>query len=215
MRLIGFAVVLAVSLALAPLAAEAQQAYRIGYLAVARSPLDDAFRQRLRDVGYADGQNVLVEYRYADGRNERLASLAAELVSLNPDLIVSVTTPATAALRQATATIPVVMVDIGDPVGSGFVVTIARPDGNITGVSAALGELYPKGLQILKEIIPNLSRVAWVWNPTNRSAVGAWDAIQGVAPRLGIRLQSVRSGAPKISRTHSGRWLASALTLSS
>jgi putative ABC transport system substrate-binding protein len=195
MRLIGFAVVLAVNLALAPLAAEAQPAgkvHRIGYLAVARSPLDDAFRQRLRDVGYADGQNVLVEYRYADGRNERLASLAAELVSLNPDLIVSVTTPATAALRQATATIPVVvMVDIGDPVGSGFVVTIARPDGNIAGVSAALGELYPKGLQILKEIIPNLSRVAWVWNPTNRSAVGAWDAIRGVAPRLGIRLQSV------------------------
>jgi len=194
MRLVGIAVVLALSLALAPLAGEAQPAgkvYRIGYLAVVQSPLDDAFRQGLREVGYVDGQNVMVEYRYADGRNERLASLAAELVSLNPDLIVSVTTPATAALQQATATIPIVMVDIGDPVGSGFAVTIARPGGNMTGVAAAIGELYAKGLQLLKEIIPKLSRVAWVWNPTNRSAVGAWDAIRVVAPRLGITLQSV------------------------
>src|SRR5262249_16929968 len=114
-----------------------------------------------------------------------------ELVSIKPDLIVSVTTPATAAVRQTTATIPIVMVDIGDPVGSGFVASIARPGGNITGVSATQGELYPKGLQILKEVVPNLTRVAWVWNPANRSAVPAWEAMRSLAPRLGITLQSV------------------------
>jgi putative ABC transport system substrate-binding protein len=177
-----------------PLAAGAQQAgrvYRIGYLAVNRSALDDAFTQGLRDEGYVDGQNIIVEYRHADGKYERLASLAGKLVSSKPDLIVSVTTPATAALRQATTTIPIVMVDIGDPVASGFAASLAHPGGNITGVSAALNEIFPKGLQLLREIVPNLSRVAWVWNPTNRSAVVGWEAIRAVAPGLGVTLQSV------------------------
>jgi putative tryptophan/tyrosine transport system substrate-binding protein len=154
-----------------PVAAEAQKdktgKYRLGYLAVIPSSLDDAFRHRLRELGYVEGQNVIVEYRHADGRFERLASLAAELVALDPDLIVSVSTPATAALQKMTTTIPIVMVDVADPVGSGLATSIARPGGNITGVSAAQTELYPKGLQLLKEIVPGLSRVAWLWNPTN------------------------------------------------
>ncbi len=177
-----------------PLAAKAQQAgkvYRVGYLAIVPTPEEDAFRQRLRELGYLEGRNIIVDYRYAEGRYERLPDLASELVSLKPDLIVVATTPGTEAVKKTTTTIPIVMVNVADPVGSGLVASLSRPGGNITGVSTQQSEVYPKGLQLLKEVAPNLSHVAWLWNPTNRASVGAWKAVQAAAPTIGLTLQSV------------------------
>lgn len=153
---------LALGILVAPLAADAQPPTvpRIGYLAIVPAPPDEAFRQRLRELGYVEGQNVLIEYRYAHGRYERLPDIAVDLVRLRPDVIVAVTTPATLAAKEITTTIPIVMVDVADPVGSGFVASLARPGGNITGVSALQSELVAKELQLLHEAVPKLSRVA-------------------------------------------------------
>src|SRR5438477_11669129 len=137
MRVIGL--FLALGLVLAPLAAEAQQAAkvpRIGWLAVNRAPnlhLSEAFRQGLRDLGYVEGRNVVIEYRDAEGKFERFPALAAELVALKVDVIVTGATPPTLAAKQATKTIPIVFIGTADPVGSGLVTSLARPGGNVTG----------------------------------------------------------------------------------
>ena len=126
-------------------------------------PLTEA----LRELGYVEGQNLLIESRYAEGRPENLPSLAAELVRLKVDVIVTVATPATAAAKDATATIPIVMTDVGDPVATGLVASLARPGGNVTGLSIAGSEIPKKALEVLKEAVPSLARVAVVRNPTN------------------------------------------------
>jgi putative ABC transport system substrate-binding protein len=140
MRLIGLAVVLAVSLALAPLAVEAQQpekVRRIGFLsaAIPGSQVEDAFRQGLREHGYIEGQNLLVEWRFAEGRIDRIAGLAAELVSLNVEVIVAVATDCARAAKKATSAIPIVFTQVTEPIASGLVPNLARPDGNLTGFS--------------------------------------------------------------------------------
>ncbi len=162
-------------LLVAPLAAEAQQAgkvWRIGFLSIGGRPVPganpgfDAFLQGLRELGYVDGQNVVIEHRFAEGRPEGLPTLAVELVSLHVDVIIAPGTAATRVSKGATATIPIVMVFADEPVLQGFVGSLARPGGNITGLSAAVTpELWSKRLQLLTEVSPSVSRVAYLWTP--------------------------------------------------
>jgi putative ABC transport system substrate-binding protein len=153
-----------------PLTARAQQAIGkivIGVLAIEPWPPIDTFRQALGDLGYIEGKNVRFEYRYAKGHNERLRVLANDLVGLNVDVILTWGTDAALAAKQATPTIPIVMGAIGDPVGSGVVTNLAHPGGNVTGCSSRAAELEAKRLELLKEAVPGLSRVAILSNPTN------------------------------------------------
>src|SRR5262245_30226052 len=150
----------------APLVAEAQQPRkipRIGFLSTVppstvAAPVE-AFRQGLRDLGYVEGKNIVIEYRYAEGRLERLPALAAELVHLKVDVIVSAAPSPTRSAKKATVTIPIVMAFDDDPVGNGFVASLARPGGNITGLSSLAPEISGKQLELLKEIVPKLSRM--------------------------------------------------------
>jgi putative ABC transport system substrate-binding protein len=197
-RLIGLAVILAVNLLAVPIAPDAQQARmatRIGFLSP--SSLSDprtrtfveAFNQGLLELGWVEGQNMTIEYRWAEERTERLPDLARDLARLKVDVVVASTSPAVQAAKQATGTIPIVMTNAGDAVATGFVVNIARPEANITGLSMMGGELVGKQLQLLKEVVPNLSRVALLWNPTNSSNAPQLLHAQEAARTLGIHLQ--------------------------
>jgi putative ABC transport system substrate-binding protein len=171
MRRRDFNKLLAAAIAVQPLLARAQQPkpVRIGYLSP-RSSLtasDRAFLQGLRELGYVEGDNILIEFRFAEGKFDRLPVLAAELVGLNVDVIVSAVTQASLAAKASTRTIPVVMLAVSDPVGSGLITNIARPDGNITGTSAMNSEVIGKPLELLKELLPQTSLVAVLWNPGN------------------------------------------------
>jgi len=151
-----------------PLAARAQQPGKIvsiGILAIEDFPPIDTFRQTLNDLGYVEGKNVRFEHRYAKGRNERFPELASDLISLKVDVILTWGTEAALAAKQATTTIPIVMGAVGDPVGSGIVTNLARPAGNVTGFSSLAAELEAKRLELLKEAVPGLSRVAILFNP--------------------------------------------------
>ena len=180
-------------LVLLPILGEAQpvaKIARIGYLSPSSAAADtvqsEAFRQGLRSLGYVEGQSVLLEARYADGRPERLQELAAELVGLKVDVIVAGPTTAIRAVQQATRTIPIVMAFAGDPVGEGFAAGLARPGGNITGHSAAVGEITAKRLQFLKAVVPGLSRVAQLTTPeVARAAVTETEA---AGRTLGVRV---------------------------
>jgi len=184
----------------APLAAEAQPAKkvpRIGFLVAASASdtayvrLIEAFRQGLRDLGYVEGRNVVIEYRYAGEKSERLPALAAELVRLKVDVIVSHGTPGPLAAKQATSAIPIVMTSTGDPAASGFVSSLARPGGNVTGLSLMVPELGGKRLQLLKEILPGLSRVAVLWNAATPYASLVVRETEATATTLGVQLQSL------------------------
>ena len=190
-------VALLLSVLAAPLAAQAQSAVkvsRIGALAGATAATYtarfDAFRQGLRELGYFEGQNLAIEYRYADGNLERLPALAAELVRLDVDVIFAVSAPETAAAKRATTTIPIVFAAHGDPIGSGHVKSLARPGGNVTGMSQMLPELSAKRLEVLKEAFPRISRVAVLWNAANPTKMLDWREAQRAAPELGLALQS-------------------------
>ena len=198
MRLIGLAVVLILSLALAPLAAEAQPAgkvYRIGVLSPFSSSFDpgpsfEAFRQTLRELGYAEGRNIALEYRWA--RYERLPGLTAELVRLGPDVIFSAwSTPAALATKQATTTIPIVFAGVGDAVGVGLVASLARPGGNVTGSTFITEETIGKQLELLKEVVPRISRVGVVINPVNPVYGPVLRASAAPARALGLQLEVV------------------------
>ena len=176
--------------------AEAQQPAklsRIGYLGSGYSgsiaSRVNAFRQGLRELGYVEGKNILVEYRYGEGKPDRLNELAAQLVRLNVDVIVTGGPPSTRAAREATVTIPVVMAHDPDPVGSGFIASLAHPGGNITGLSSLVAQLGGKRLELLREIVPNLSRVAVLGTSTNPSNVQMLREIELAARPIGIRLQ--------------------------
>jgi ABC-type uncharacterized transport system substrate-binding protein len=145
---------------------------RIGRLnassAAAAARQVEAFRQGLREQGYVEGTNITIEYRFADGRFERLPELARELVGLRVDVLVSVVTEVSRAARNATSTIPIVMVGVGDPVGAKLVTSLSRPGGNVTGNSSSSAETAGKSLELLKEVAPGMRRVAVLWNPANR-----------------------------------------------
>jgi putative ABC transport system substrate-binding protein len=207
----------------APLAVEAQQAgkiARIGYLVIDRaaSPhLREAFLQELRDLGYVEGRNLVIEYRSAEGKSEQLPALAAELVALKLDVIVAPSTVAALAAKQATSTIPIVSVAI--PVTSGLVTSLARPGGNVTGLAFFSPELVGKCLEQLKQAVPGVSRVAALWQPGVQGERTEKDMLKGaeVAARaLGVRLQFVEArGTQNFDRAFSEmtRARAGALTV--
>ena len=178
-----------------PLAARAQQGakvFRIGFLfygSSGSSPELDAFRRGLREFGYIEGQNIAVEYRFASGQVERLRDLATELVRLKPDVIVAPATPASLAAKQATGTIPIVFAGVADAVGAGLIANLARPDGNVTGLTSISAELGGKRLELLKRLVNNASRVAVLYNPADRSNVLLLKELQDAAPALTLTLQ--------------------------
>jgi putative tryptophan/tyrosine transport system substrate-binding protein len=177
----------------APLSAEPQQAAkipRIGYLGPvspsAGARLLESFRLGLRELRYVEGQNILIDYRWAEGRPARFRALAAELVQLGPDAIVTYNNPAVAALQHATRTIPIVVANMGDPVGSGFVASLARPGGNITGFSGLSEELSRKWLELLRDAVPKVSRVAVLMAAQTPAAATQWRQIKGSALALKV-----------------------------
>ena len=182
-----------------PLTADAQphgKVYRIGYIQVAApnemEHLTKAFDEGLRELGYVEGRNIVFERRFAGGKQERLPDLAAELARLNVDVIVTGANPAIAAIKRATATIPVVMAVSRDPVGSGFIASLARPAGNITGLTNdPTPEIQGKSLELLKEAVPGASRVALLWNPVPPGAETYRKVVESAARKLGVSLQAV------------------------
>ena len=196
---------LTVAVLVVPLAGEAQQAAslpRIGFpapgsLSDPRVPrLLQAFRQGLRELGHVEGQNIAIEFRWAEGKYDRLPGLAAELVRLKVNVIVAGGAPAVQAAKQATETIPIVMVNVSDPVALGFVASLARPEGNITGLSMMTPELVGKQLEMLKEVLPKVSRVALLWNPASAGNAPQLRHAQDAARALGVRLQPLEARDP-------------------
>jgi putative ABC transport system substrate-binding protein len=190
----------------APLAAEAQQAAkvaRIGFLvtSLAASPRwTESFHQGLRDLGYVEGRNVVIEYRDAEGKADRLPALAAELVALKVDVIVASGTPAALATKQATSTLPIVFTAVADPVTSRLVTSLAQPGGNVTGLSVLAPELVGKCLEQLKQAVPGVSRVAVLWQPGgvgDRTEREMLKEAEVAARALGMRLQFVEARGPE------------------
>lgn len=155
-----------------------------------------AFRLGLRDLGWVEGRNISIEERYAEGSHDRLPDLAADLVRLDVDVIVTTATSDALAAKKATTTIPIVMVAGGDPVANGLVESLARPGGNVTGLSQMLQALGGKRLELLKEIVPKLSRVGVLWNPQSASATLGWKENQQPARQLGLQLHSLEARSP-------------------
>jgi ABC-type uncharacterized transport system substrate-binding protein len=195
---------LAGALLAAPVAAWAQpgKVVRIGFLSPASASdprmrgLLDAFRRGLVELGYVEGRAFRIESRWAEGRYEQLPRLAAELVALRVDVILTVAVPAIRAAREATRTIPIVMASVVDPVATGLVASLARPGGNITGLSNMAPDVTGKLLEILKQIVPNASRVAVLWNPGNPGNEPQLRAAEAAGQALGIRLQSLEARTP-------------------
>jgi putative ABC transport system substrate-binding protein len=178
-----------------PLAARAQTnpTYRIGILETIPQASNaanfNALRQGLQQLGYVEGQNLVIEYRSADGHDDRFMALALELVRQHVDLIVTRGTPAARAAKETTKAIPVVMAAIGEPLGAGVVATLAQPGSNITGLSAFVTELAGKRIELMKEMLPSISRVGFMQNMGNPVAIPQWDASQAVAATLGIAIE--------------------------
>jgi len=202
---LAFSITLALVGLFSPLAAEAQQGAkvpRIGYLApnLAASPhLPEAFRQGLRDLGYVEGRNLVIEYRDAEGKFERFPALAAELVALKVDVIVAPPTAAALAAKQATRTLPIVFAVVGDPVTSGLITSLARPGGNVTGLSNLTPELVGKCLELLTQAVPGVSRVAVLWQPGalgERTEKDMLKVADVAARALGVRLQVIEARGP-------------------
>ena len=194
-----------ISLGAAPLAAQAQQVgrvYRVGYLSapsresVARGV--DAFLRRLRELGWVEGENLVIEYRWAEGKIERLPELAADLVQRKVDVIVAPAGSAALAAKNATSSIPIVMIFPNDPVELGLVASLARPGGNITGTTFTPGaEIFGKQVQILKEAVPHASRLAVLWNPADPESSRQVSEVEAAARSLDIRLQRVEARGPE------------------
>jgi len=200
--IIGFIITCALGcLCVAPLAPEAQQpthVHRIGYLLGTtreQEPYVEGFLEGMRALGYVEGQNLVMEYRYAEGQYERFPDLAAELVRLKVDVLMVGSTPAALAAKHATTTIPIVVTG-GDPVGSGLVASLARPGGNITGLSVMGPELIGKQLEFLKDVLPSVSRVAILWNPANPVHALAVPEADVAAQALGVQLHLVEARGP-------------------
>jgi putative ABC transport system substrate-binding protein len=192
---VGLIVILALGLLVAPLAAEAQQTKpipRLGFLASASADVTKsllaALQQGLHELGYMEGKNILIESRYAAGDFAKLPDLAGELVHLPVDVILTEGAPAAQAVQQRTTTIPIVIGNAGDPMGIGLVASLARPGGNITGLSQMSPELMGKRLELLKEMVPSASRVAVLFNPANPTSPPQWKDLQAAAAALGVTL---------------------------
>jgi len=200
MRRRDFVALLSGGVVALPLRALAQQSgkiWRMGFIAQGYERFYDALFEGLRELGYAEGKNLVVERRYAEGHAERFQEFAAEMVRLKVDVIVVTTTPAALAVKTATATIPVVFPNAISPVESGVVESLAHPGGNVTGGAAQTAALSTKRLAILKEVIPGLSRGAVLWNAANPALAYPWRQTQSAAGELGVALQSLEVREPK------------------
>ena len=193
----GLAVVLAGSLVLAPVAAEAQPPDRVRRLGLLLPYVQtdpqaqarvNAFRAALQERGWTDGRNIRLEFRHSEGQPNRLPALAADLVQQNVDVLLTAGTESTDAARKATKTIPIVMAAVGDPIAAGFIASLARPGANITGASLLATELTAKRLQLLKEVLPTLTRLAVFWSAANASVVQKLKQIQAAAPQFRVQL---------------------------
>jgi putative ABC transport system substrate-binding protein len=195
---------LAGGLLVAPRAADAQpvgKVHRIGYLGSGSSTsnphLPGAFRQGLRELGWIEGQNIVIEYRFAEGRLDRLPALAAEVVRMKVDIIAASPTPAALAAKNATGTIPIVFTSVPDPVGLGLVASLARPGGNVTGLTYSVGfNIFGKDLELLKEAVPKARRVAVLANPASPSGPLTISEITGAARSLGLQLLLLEARGP-------------------
>ena len=181
-----------------PLTASAQQAGkipRVGFMGNSTAALEvnlvGPFRDGLHELGYQEGRNIAIEYRWAEGKYERFLALVAELLAVPVDLIVTAGTPATLAVKKATSTVPLIMIAVGDPVGTGIVPSLARPGGNITGLSSIAPDLEGKRLELLREVIPKLSHVAFFLNPLNPFHTVSVRQAFAAAQALGIKLQAL------------------------
>jgi putative ABC transport system substrate-binding protein len=178
-----------------------EKLWRIGYLdegsADRGGPHLDAFRQGLRELGWVEGRNVVIEYRQADGRLERFPEMAAELARLNMDVIVVGGPQGVKAAKAATPTIPIVMTFVGDPIGQGFIKSFARPGGTITGLSNLAEELDSKRLELLKEVAPRITRIAVLWNPPQPRHAPALKTLERAARSLGVQLQPLAVKVPE------------------
>ena len=196
MHLAALAVALVVLFA--PVIAEAQQSgkvYRIGFLGNSNAALEThlvgGFRSGLRDLGYEEGRNVVIEYRWAEGRYERFPALISDLAGSKVHVLVTAGTPATLAVKKATTSIPLVMVAVADPVGDGIVASLAHPGGNITGVSSIALDLEGKRLELLRELVPNAAAIAVLWNPLNASHMSVLERVRAAARVLRMKVQTV------------------------
>ena len=166
---------------------------RVGFMGNSSAALEanlvGAFREGLRELGYEEGHNIVIEYRWADGKYERFPALVTELIAAKVDVIVTAGTPAALAVKKATTTVPLVMVAVGDPVGTGLVPSLARPDGNLTGLSSVAPDLEGKRLELLREIVPSVSRVAVFFNSVNPFHVASMRQAQAAGKTLGIKVQ--------------------------
>ena len=188
---------LACGILVAPLAAEAQQGAKLPRIGIMEySASWEPFLQGLRDLGYTEGHTIAIEYRHAEGKPDRLAEVARQLVRLQVDVIMTWGTPATRAAQQATQTIPIVMLGVAEPLSTGLVASLARPGANITGLTTIAAELGAKRLQLLLEVVPKISRVAFLWNPANPGNAAHFKNVQAAAQRLGVALLSVEVRSP-------------------
>jgi putative tryptophan/tyrosine transport system substrate-binding protein len=197
-RGIGFALIVALGILLAPLAAQAQKKaylFKIGFLGNSTAALEanliGPFREGLRDLGYVEGQNLLIEWRWAEGKYARLPKLIDELLAQKVEVIVTAGTPATLAVKKATTSTPLVMVAVGDPVGTGIVPSLSKPGGNITGLTSISTEMDAKRLELLKEVVPTVSHVAVLWNAVSPLQVIAEKRVQAGAKALGVKMLSI------------------------
>jgi putative ABC transport system substrate-binding protein len=205
MRSKSAGVVVALAFAMgAPIAATAQQPVKTAQIGVLSSHYPpssphylrarfDAFLQGLRELGYVEGQSVMIHWRFSSERDDQLPALAAELVRRKVDVIVTTTTPATVAAQRATATIPIVMAALADPVRSGLVTSLARPGGNTTGLTQVTGDVYGKRVELLKQAVPGLTRIAVVYNPANRPSVDDWKETDSAARLIGVEVLPVEA----------------------
>lgn len=194
----GIGFIIALGILLGPLAAQAQQTgtvYRIGFLGNSTAALEAnlvaPFREGLRDLGYVEGRNVLIEYRWAEGKYDRFPALIGELLALKVTVIVTAGTPATLAVKKATTSVPLVMTAVGDPVGTGIVPSLSHPGGNITGLTAISTEVDAKRLELLREVVPGASYIALLWNAASPLQVLAEKQVQAAAQVLRMRVLSL------------------------
>ena len=194
-RLATAVILVLLATALAANAQQPERTYRVAYLAAAPRSANQVllarFEQGMRELGYVEGRNLVLEPRFADGKLERLPMLAQEIIRLNPDVIFVSTTPGSLAAKAATATIPIVFVAVADPVGNGLVPSLARPSGNVTGITHIVAELTGKRLELLKEIVPAASRIAVLVNPDDPNATVQIQNAEAAARTLGVQLQPV------------------------
>ena len=200
---IGLVISLALSILLVAFSSEAQQPAKVPRVGMLLGPSRaaaaaniEAFRQGLRELGYVEGQNIAVELRFGEGKVDLLPDLAAELVRLRADVIVTWGTPAAGAAKKATSTIPIVMAAAVNPVGTGLVASLARPGGNITGLSSGFSEMYGKTLELLKEVVPRVPRIGVLWNPDNPATTLGFKETQAAARTLRVKLQPLEVRDP-------------------